>query len=62
VVKFLLERGADPLVKDSMGKLAIERAERKAHTVVVEHLRSLSSSSELRRDLADEHCVGENQS
>jgi len=62
VVKFLLERGADPLVKDSRGRLAIERAEHKAHTVVVEHLRSLSSPSELRRNLADGYGVGENQS
>jgi len=41
--------------EDSRERLAIERAEHKAHTVVVEHLRSLSSPSELRRDLTDEH-------
>lgn len=42
VVDFLLERGADPLIPDARGKLAIERAERHGHTDVVERLRPLS--------------------
>jgi ankyrin repeat protein len=53
VVEHLLRRGADPLIKDARGKLAIERAERKGHNEVVELLRPLSTPSGPRNDFTD---------
>jgi Ankyrin repeats (many copies) len=44
VVQMLLERGADPLITDSRGKLALQRAEYRGHTRIVELLRPLFSS------------------
>jgi ankyrin repeat protein len=42
LVDFLLGRGADPLIPDARGMLAVERAEQNGHTDVVERLRPLS--------------------
>lgn len=61
VVKFLLKRDTDSLIKNLREKLAIERAEHRAHTAVAEHLHSLSVSSELHCDFSDEHWIEENQ-
>jgi hypothetical protein len=55
VMKFLLKRGADSLVKNLRKRLAIEQTEHKVHTAVIKHLCFLLSSSELHCDSADEH-------
>jgi len=58
MVKLLLDRGADPLIRDARGKLAIERARRAGFDSVVEHLLPLSSpSSQPRHDLNERHRV-----
>jgi ankyrin repeat protein len=43
VAQMLLERGANPLIKDSIGKLAFQHAEYQGYTDVVELLRSFSA-------------------
>ncbi len=43
VVELLLAEGADPLIKDAKGELAIERAQRAGHSAVVKQLLPLSS-------------------
>jgi ankyrin repeat protein len=45
VVQLFLARGADPLIRDSSGKLALERAEYGGHTMVADLLRPLSAPS-----------------
>lgn len=45
VVKFLLANGADPLVRDTMNELPIDRAKRGRHTEVVDFLRHYSEPS-----------------
>ena len=60
VVKYLLERGAEPLIKDSRGKLAIERAEIHGHMDVADYLRPLSVPSPVpRHDFTDGRRVGQ---
>jgi len=44
VVKFLLDHGANPMLRDTWGALAIDRAKGKNHTEVVDLLKSLSYS------------------
>jgi ankyrin repeat protein len=44
VVKFLLDHGANPMLRDTWGALAIDRAKGKNHTEVVDLLESLSHS------------------
>lgn len=48
MVKLLLARGADPLITDARGKLAIERARSAGQSAVVEQLRPLSDPSSQR--------------
>lgn len=43
VVELLLRRGADPLIRDARGKLAVERAEYNEHIKVAELLRPFSA-------------------
>lgn len=45
VVELLLAEGADPLIKDAKGELAIERAQRAGRSAVVKQLLPLSSPS-----------------
>lgn len=40
MVRVLVARGADLLIKDARGMLAVERAEYDGHTAVIEYLRS----------------------
>lgn len=54
VAEHLLKKGADPLVKDARGKMAIERAEEEGHSEVVELLRPLSIPSGPRHDFTDQ--------
>ncbi len=49
MVESLLARGADPLIKDARGKLAIEQAESHGHTAVIKILRLLSVPSSIPR-------------
>ncbi|KAK0270185.1 hypothetical protein LTR35_001066 [Friedmanniomyces endolithicus] len=44
-VRFLIAKGSDPSIKDSLGKLAIEKAHKHGHDSVVLFLRSLSHQS-----------------
>lgn len=55
VVEHLLRRGADPLIKDARGKMAIQRAEEHRNSDVVELLRPLSTPSGPRHDWTDDH-------
>lgn len=45
VVKFLVDRGADPLIKDPRGTIALDWASEGGHTMVVDFLRPLSIAS-----------------
>ncbi|KAL9103918.1 MAG: hypothetical protein Q9163_001066 [Psora crenata] len=45
IVEILLSKGADPLIKDARGMLALERAQLAGHSVVVGHLLPLSVPS-----------------
>jgi Ankyrin repeats (3 copies) len=53
VVKHLLEKGADPLVKDARGEPAMEWAEFEGHSAVVELLRPLAFPFGPRHDFTD---------
>jgi ankyrin repeat protein len=55
LVKLLVEQGADPLIKDPRGKIAIDRAVYGGHTDVVEFLHPLSilDPSNPRHDFVD---------
>jgi len=55
VMKFLLKKDTDSLIKNLRKDLAIEQTEHKAHTAVIEHLHFLSVLSELHHDFSDEH-------
>ena len=59
MVELLLSRGADPLIKNARGRLAIERAERYGHTAIVERLRALSASSDSHHNFTDGRRVEE---
>ncbi|KAL9594939.1 MAG: hypothetical protein Q9219_006745 [cf. Caloplaca sp. 3 TL-2023] len=48
VVDFLLSRGADPLIKDSYGKLPIDKAKYYGWSDVIDRLRPLSTSEPTR--------------
>ena len=53
VIKHLLKRGADPLIKDARGKMAVERAAHHGHKEVTEFLHPLSIPSGPRHDFTD---------
>lgn len=60
MVKMLSAKGADPLIKDSRGQLAIELAEYHGFSVVVARLRPLSVlPSEPRHDWTEGRRVGD---
>lgn len=60
IVEMLLAKGADPLVKDSRGKLAIELAEYYGFGLVVARLRRLSVlPSQPRHDWTEGRRVGD---
>jgi ankyrin repeat protein len=54
LVKLIVEKGADALIKDPRGQIALDRAVYGGYTDVVEFLRPLSISSGPRRDFVDE--------
>ncbi|KAJ9253248.1 hypothetical protein DTO207G8_4255 [Paecilomyces variotii] len=55
LVKLLVDRGADPLIKDPRGKLALDWALESGHTDIVEFLRPFSIPSHVdRHDFVDE--------
>ncbi|RMD43045.1 hypothetical protein DV735_g2099, partial [Chaetothyriales sp. CBS 134920] len=45
-VKFLVERGANPLIRDSHGEIPLQRAERMHHQAVVDYLRPITAAAE----------------
>ena len=54
LVKLLVDKGADPLIKDPRGKLAIDWALERTHADVADFLRPLSTPSPVRRhDFSD---------
>ncbi|KAJ9293833.1 hypothetical protein DTO271G3_7460 [Paecilomyces variotii] len=54
LVKLLVDRGADPLIKDPTGQIALRWAIRRGHTEVAEFLRPLSIPSIIpRHDFSD---------
>jgi FOG: Ankyrin repeat len=54
LVKLLVEKGADPLIKDPRGKIALDRAKFDNYTEVVEFLSPLSVPSSVpRHDFSD---------
>ena len=53
LVKFLLSKGADPLVRDPRGKIALDRAQYAGHTDIVNFLLPLSESSTPRPCFTD---------
>ena len=58
MVKLLLAEGADPLIRDARGRLAIERARRAGRDAVVKLLLPLSGpTSQPRHDFTDRHRV-----
>lgn len=55
LVKLLVEKGADPLIKDPRGKIALDRARSGNYTEVAEFLSPLSVPSPVpRHDFSDE--------
>ena len=58
MVELLIAEGADPLVRDASGELAIKRARRAGHNAVVKRLLPLSDpSSQPRHDFTERHRV-----
>lgn len=59
VVEFLVRRGADPLIRDARGMLAVERAERNGHDEIAALLRPLSAFALApRHDFTDGRQIG----
>lgn len=59
VVELLVRRGADPLIRDARGKLAVERAERNGHDEIAALLRPLSALAFApRHDFTDGRQIG----
>lgn len=59
VVELLVRRGADPLIRDARGKLAVERAERNGHDEIAALLRPLSAFAFApRHDFTDGRQIG----
>ena len=54
MVKVLLGRGSDPLIRDCTGKLAVERAQDAGHTAVVDYLKPMSSGAERHECFTDQ--------
>lgn len=53
LVVLLIDRGADPLVKDPMGKTAVDWASRRGHTNFIDFLNPLLVPSSPRQDFVD---------
>lgn len=59
VVELLVRRGADSLIRDARGKLAVERAERNGHDEIAALLRPLSALAFTPRlDFTDGRQIG----
>jgi ankyrin repeat protein len=60
VARILIERGAHPLIRNTRGKIPLERAERVGHSAMVDYLKPLtkSASPPEYQYIDDKQCTG----